>query len=66
MHKMGWKWMTFAFFSIRIGAFQMNRLARLAYVGSDEHQKILWRCMHEAGVGWKNFTSGIAELFDEA
>jgi hypothetical protein len=32
MHKMGWKWMTFAFFSIRIGAFQMNRLARLAYL----------------------------------
>jgi len=22
--------------------------------------------MHEAGVGGKNFTSGIAELFDEA
>jgi len=32
MHKMGWKWMTFLlfFFSIRLGAFQMGGLARLA------------------------------------
>ena len=58
MHKMGWKWMTFVFFR-----FELALLRWICWLdwlsGSEEHQKILWGCMHAAGVGGKTLHLGL-------
>jgi hypothetical protein len=64
MHKMGRKFTTLLFFSIRVGAFQIDRLARLASLVLRNTKRYFGdACMKEwAG---KNL-SGIAKLFDGA
>jgi hypothetical protein len=53
MHKMGRKLMIFAFFFDSRGAFQMDTPGLTGFSGSEEHQNILWECMHERVGGEK-------------
>lgn len=50
MHKMGRKLMIFALIFRFAGRFSDGHAGLTGFSGSEEHQKILWGCMHD-GVG---------------